>query len=430
MTRKRVLPLCLGVLFLRTPARSQERNSITLEELVRAGLARNREIMALRQRVVQAQALLRQAGVRPAPTLEAEGASGRPVGTVGENEFSAAFLQPIETFGKRKDRMRVADLSVSLAQAELDQRSTQFAYEVEASYLSVVYERERIGVLDRVSGSLRDSQRLTEARVREGDAARLDAQLISVELSRADAQRADAAGQLAAAEAELRRASGLAPADPLPAISPATGAKVSLSLEQLIARALGKRPDLRVARLLEEQGQAETTLATAQARPDITLSARYARTGTAFEGQYAFTSAGALTPIREQYNTLSAGISVPLMTQRRSRGAIEAAAAGAASARLSREYLDSTIPLEVEAAYQRWTAAVHTRDLLRDCVVDQSNKNLVVVREAYQLGQLRLLDVLTEQRRVTDSELTYLDARVSVARALADLERVTGGLLP
>jgi cobalt-zinc-cadmium efflux system outer membrane protein len=63
-------------------------------------------------------------------------------------------------------------------------------------------------------------------------------------------------------------------------------------------------------------------------------------------------------------------------------------------------------------------------------VVGQSTKNLAVVREAYQLGQLRLLDVLNEQRRLTDTELLYLDARVAAARALADLERVSGGLLP
>ena len=118
------------------------------------------------------------------------------------------------------------------------------------------------------------------------------------------------------------------------------------------------------------------------------------------------------------------------MTKRRNQGAIEAAESGAASARLRREHLESTIPLEVQSAYERWTAAQKTRDLLRDGVIGQSNKNLAVVREAYQLGQLRLIDVLNEQRRLTDSEFTYLDARVQVARALADLERLTGGLLP
>ncbi len=73
---------------------------------------------------------------------------------------------------------------------------------------------------------------------------------------------------------------------------------------------------------------------------------------------------------------------------------------------------------------------MRTRDLFRDGVVGQSARNLAVVREAYQLGQLRLLDVLNEQRRLTDNELAFLDARAQVARAFAELERTTGGLLP
>jgi cobalt-zinc-cadmium efflux system outer membrane protein len=430
MKRKRVLPLCLGMFFMSTAARSQEKGPITLEDLVRASLDRNREVLALRQRVAQARGLTRQAGVRPAPTIEAEGVSGRPLGSMGEEQFSAAFVQPVETFGKRKGRVRVQALSIALAEAEVDDRSAQLAYEIENGYLSAVYERERIAVLDRVLASLRDSQRLTEARVREGDAAPLEANLLAVELSRADAQLADAIGRRAAAEVELRRLTSLSPTDAVPTISLPIGSKAALSLEQLIARANGKRPDLRSARLLEQQGEAETTLAKAQARPDLTFSARYLHNNTRLENQYGFTASGALTPLREQYNTLSIGVSVPLITQRRNQGAIEAAVSGAASARLRREYLESSIPLQVQSGYERWTAAVRTRDLLRDGVVGQSNKNLAIVREAYQLGQLRLLDVLNEQRRVTDTELTYLDAGVQAARALADLERVTGGLLP
>ena len=387
-------------------------------------------MLALHQRVVQAQGLARQAGVRPAPTVEAEGASGRPFGSVGEEQFSATFVKPLETFGKRKSRLNVAEISVALAEAEVDERSIQLAYEIEIGYLSVVYERERISMLDRVSESLRESRRLTDARVLEGDAAPLEAQLLAVEQSRADAQRADATGRLIAAELELRRLTGLPPTDALPTIGPPTGGKAALSLEGLISRANEKRADLRNALLLEQQGDAETTLARAKSRPDVTFSARYAHNNTRLDNQYGFTSAGALTPLREEYNTLSVGVSVPLMTQQRSQGTIEAAAAGAASARLRREYLDSSIPLEVQSAYERWTAAMRTRDMLRDDVVGQSTKNLAVVREAYQLGQLRLLDVLNEHRRLTDTELSYLDARVGVARALADLERVTGGLLP
>jgi cobalt-zinc-cadmium efflux system outer membrane protein len=430
MKRNRVLRLCFGVLFASAIARSQENSSTTLEDLVRSSLDRNREVLALRQRVVQARGLRKQAGVRPALQIQAEGGSGRSLGSAGEQEFSAAVIQPIETFGKRANRVHVAEFSVAIVEAELDARRAQIAYEVETAYVATVYERERIVVLDQVLESLRESRRLTDARVKEGDAAPLEAQLLAVEVSRAEAQRTDAAGRLAIAELELRRVAGLPAQEKIPSIASPTKGKAFLSLEQLIARALDKRADLRTAHLLELQGDAEIALANAQARPDVTLSARYSYNKSSLDGQYEFTSGGTLTPLRDRYNTLSVGVSVPLVTKRRNQGATEAAAAGAASAHLRREYLESTIPLEVQSAYGRWTSAVRIRDLLRDGVVGQSTRNLAVVREAYQLGQLRLLDVLNEQRRLTDTELAFLDARVQVAQSLAELERTTGGLLP
>ena len=430
MKRNSVLPLCLGALLACVPARPQAGAQTTLEDLVRAGLERNREVLALRQRVAQARGLARQAEVRPPRSIEVEGLSGSPLGSSGDQEFSAAFVQPLEAIGKRKNRTRVSELGVALAEAELDQRSTQIAFEIEGGYLSVLYERERIGVLDRLSDSLRESLRLTEARVREGDAAPLEAQLLRVEQSRTDARRADVAGRLASAEVDLRRLIGLSRNEPLPAIGPPAAGRTALSLEQLIARALEKRAEIRTARLLEQQGDAATALAKSEAHPDMTVSGRFTYLRESFENKFGLTSSGALVPIRDQFNTLSVGVSLPLVTERRNKGAIEAAASGAASARLTREHLEWTIPLEVQSAYERWTAAQRTRDLLRDGVIGQSNKNLAVVREAYQLGQLRLIDVLDEQRRLTESEFTYLEARDQVARALADLERVTGGLLP
>ena len=72
----------------------------TTTEIVRLALEQNRELQAARQRVIEAQALLRQAGVRLNPTVELEGATGRPLGTRGEQEYSAGYFQPLETAGK------------------------------------------------------------------------------------------------------------------------------------------------------------------------------------------------------------------------------------------------------------------------------------------------------------------------------------------
>jgi cobalt-zinc-cadmium efflux system outer membrane protein len=86
----------LGALLTCVPAKPQERTQVTLEDLVRASLDRNREVLALRQHVTQARGLAQQAGVRPAPSIEAEGTSGSPLGNPGDQEFSAAFVKPLD----------------------------------------------------------------------------------------------------------------------------------------------------------------------------------------------------------------------------------------------------------------------------------------------------------------------------------------------
>jgi cobalt-zinc-cadmium efflux system outer membrane protein len=83
----------------------------------------------------------------------------------------------------------------------------------------------------------------------------------------------------------------------------------------------------------------------------------------------------------------------------------------------------------VEAAYQQWRAAKDAAAVFTQGVIDQSEKNLTVMRQAYNLGELRLIDILNEQRRLLDSELSYIDAQADLFRAYVELERATGGSL-
>jgi outer membrane protein TolC len=53
-----------------------------------------------------------------------------------------------------------------------------------------------------------------------------------------------------------------------------------------------------------------------------------------------------------------------------------------------------------------------------------------VIRQAWQLGQLRFLDVLNEQRRMTDLRLARADAEADLMRAMADVAHSLGGNQP
>lgn len=400
----------------------------TVDDLVRTGIANNKDLAAVRERISEAKGLARQAHVLPSPTLDLTGVTGKPLGTIGEEQYGADLSETIETFGKRGKRIRVADYSIGIAEADLQQRSAQLAYEIRAAYAEVSAERRKVKLLTDLIGLNQDTLRLTEARVKEGDVAPLEASLLKVEIARAEVSRNSAQGRLTSAELELRRLAGLDEATPIPATdfvpAPPT------SLDTLKQQALEGRADLKTARLEEEQESAGIALAKAETKPDVTLSAGYSRQNSQFDGLFGLNSSGAVSPIRDQVDILTFGISVPLRTSRSGSGNVQAASAKASGARLRREYLERNIPLEVEGAYQRWRTAADSLQMLQSGVLDPSSSNLSVIREAYKLGQLRLLDVLNEQRRLVDTQMEYINAQADVARTWAEVERAAGGNLP
>lgn len=422
--------LCLGlisaVLLAQEPA---QRQLLTVDDLIQRAVERNRDISALRLKVAEAQGLLRQAGIRPVPTVEVSGSSGRPLATKGEEEFSAGYFYPIETGGKRQKRVRVAEKDVQLAEAELAERIRQVTAEVRTRFTDAVTEQRKLDAIDGLLQVNREALRLTQARVEQGDVAPLERDLLAVEVGRAEAQRSAVLGRLTAALLDLRRIASLDPSETLaPRELPL--APVALRLEDLREHALKTRPDLLIARLLEEQGSASIDLVEAEGKPNLTLAARYARRNSRFDDQFGFTPSGALTQLFDRDDILTVGISIPLLNRKRNLGNIEAAEARFAGARLRRQYLEGAIPLEVTAAWERYMAARRAVEIYDRGLVEQSEKNLTVVRGAYNLGQLRLLDVLNEQRRLIDTQLGAIDARADEARALTELVRIVGGTLP
>ena len=401
----------------------------TVDDLVRVGIANNKDLAAVRDRIAEAKGLKRQAGVRPAPSLSLNGATGKPLGTIGQEEYGAEYSQPIEAFGKRSKRIRVADFSIGIAEADLQQRSLQLAFEIRTAYAEVLAERHKLRILGDLIGLNQDTLRLTEARVKEGDVAQLEASLLKVEISRADVSRRNAQGRLNSAELELRRLVGFDRDTSIPNAAD-TPALTPIELDVLKREALENRSDLKAARLEEEQKKLGVDLARAEAKPDVTLSAGYTRQDDQFDGLFGVNTAGSLSPIRSQDNMLNFGVSIPLRTSRSGAGNVQAATARASGARLRREYLEKNIPSEVEDAYQRWRTAAESLQMLQSGVLDPSTNNLTVIREAYKLGQLRLLDVLNEQRRLVDTQMAYIDAQADLVRAWAEVERAAGGIHP
>jgi cobalt-zinc-cadmium efflux system outer membrane protein len=397
--------------------------------LLETAIRNNRDLLAVRQRAEEARGLLRQAGVRPAPVLETSGTTGRPLGTRGEEQFSAALSQTVLTAGKRSKRMLVAEKQLALAEVEYAERLRQLRFEIRARYADYSAESDRLRIICDLQQTYRRSLELLKARVEQGDAAALERDLLSVELTRTGAQRAVIQGRLLAARADLARLVGVPdPAAVDPPIN-LTPAEPRWDLSQLKQRALTERPDLRAAEFIRQQEQAQGELAMAENKADFTVSAGYSRVYSRFDDQFGLTPGGLPATLRDRDDLLTVGVSIPLFTRGRNLGNVEAAAARTRGAQHRREYLAQSIPLEVESAWARLTAALQAYQTLDQAVLRQSARNLEVIEGAYRLGQLRLLDVLNEQRRLLDTQLSTIDSKLEVLRGLAELEKAVGGEL-
>ena len=94
----------------------------SLQQLVEQALRRNPDLLAARQRLAEAQGLLRQAGIRPNPAIDVSVANGDILASRGERQFEVGYSHIFELGGKRARRVDVAQIQASLSGLEIANR--------------------------------------------------------------------------------------------------------------------------------------------------------------------------------------------------------------------------------------------------------------------------------------------------------------------
>lgn len=391
-------------------------------DLVRRALASNGELAAARFEIDRARARLRQARLRPNPTLDFEQTTGRLVGSPGESETSVGVSLPLELGGKRQGRVELARAELEATEAEFADRERRLGGEVLTAYAEGLAAFRELDITEGLTDIDLQTTRFVQARVNEGETAPLELSLLQVEVNRLRSRHALVEGRLQAALARLKSLAGIPANEPL-RLRQDLGAPILPeppgSIEAAVKIALRTRPDLRLARLTEELAQAGLRLARAQAAPEVTAFSRFTLTRSAFDD----TPFGVL---RDRDRALTFGVSVGLPVFNRNQGAKAEAAAAISQARTRREFLESVVASEVQSAYARYEAARKAVLIFEKGVIEVSNQNIRSIRAAYQLGEFRITDLLVEQRRLVDSQREFTEALAEQYRALADLQQAIG----
>ena len=310
-------------------------------------------------------------------------------------------------------------------EAEVADRERRLTLEVMTVYAEALSALRELETTESINEVDLQTTRFVQARVNEGESAPLDLNLLRTEVDRLRSRRAMVEGRLTTALLKLKALAGISDAEPLRLredLATTRRPPVPQSVDAAIAIALRSRPDLRLARLNEEVAEAGLKLARASASPDLTAFTRYSVSRSAFED----TPVGVL---RDRDKTLIFGVSVGIPIFNRNQGNKAEAAALISQARTRREFLEQIIRSEVQSAYARYEAARSASLTFAQGVIGRSTENIRVIRAAYELGQFQITDLLSEQRRLLDSQREYTETLTEKYRALADLQAALGGPL-
>jgi len=363
--------------------------SITLNQVIDRFLQKNLTIEAARYRVDIARAEQIAASLRPNPTVEV---SLQNIKTNGETPFNqlyeiyATYSQTIEMGNKRRLRREVADLGVSVAEAQLADILRKNLFELKQAYYQVLLANATLGTALENRDNFNQVLKVSEARFEEGAIA--EGELLKVRLERIKFDSNIAQAQLAQQQAGIKLLELLGDSDfSQTQLITETLSFIprNLSISTLKELALANRPDLLLAQQSNKLAGRRIDLERARNSTDITPFAGFKRVGV--------------------NNTILFGVTIPLRINDKNQAAIARSVADEKIAQTEVAIVRNRVLAEVESAYLAYETAKSQVKVFQYNLIPKSEESLSITLIAYKEGATDLLPLLEAER--TKAEIIY-----------------------
>jgi outer membrane protein len=351
----------------------------------------------------------------------------------GYSMVEAPFAQPQITldyllfdFGKREANVDAAVAQKLAAGANFIQTNQEVAFSVATNYYNLVTAQERLHAARETLMTAQTTQDAAEFQLANGRSTMPDVLNARAETAQATFDLESAQGDVLVVRVQLTEEIGV---EPTPNISidaqqntplPQT---LTLSIEELIDRAVQSRPDLAEQAAEIRAATDEVRSARAEYRPKITLSAAGAQTSL-----WPTSDSGPLGNASQP--TWSATVAVQWRIF--DGGARKHALREAESKKREQQY--KMIDLHDRTTREVWTAYIGFRTAVQKqraavALLQSASTSYDASLEAYKYGVRTLVDVVTAQRQLAQARLSSVAARSELFLGAVDLEFVTGNLL-
>jgi cobalt-zinc-cadmium efflux system outer membrane protein len=369
------------------------------------------QIDAAQARVAAADALRLQAGLRPNPRLFLQSENSRFWGSPGfvysrDADSFAYASQVLETGGKRQKREQFQGQAVHRTQLERDLTGYRILYRVHLAYWTALGAARNFAILRETLSNFGRIVQYHRDRVREGAMAEADLLRVQLEYERLGLSLQTAEYEAVRTRTHLYHEMGVADAGPvvlaerLEALQEVPGVGLESAIQDRI--------DLRLARQLKTQAEANVDLQRANAKPDPELLAGYKRSNG--------------------FDTLIAGLQINLPIRNRNQGQIASAVAEVRAADSGMRAASIAAETEISAARTTYEARLRMIQEIFPPLLARASEGSRIAQAAYREGGLDLLRLLDAERARIDAEASYYRALLDYQLAAVDLKAALGVL--
>ena len=337
------------------------------------------------------------------------------------------LTQPVFDWRTFRDVSR-ASSSSRAADLQLDEARLSVAFDVTRAFYEVIRAERTLGVLEKTVSRSEDLVARADALFAAGRAPRSDTYSARANLGNdrisAEQQRA-VVTQARTALAQVLGWTGGADLTVVPPAKLDTPGAPSAELppaDELLATARTRRPSLLAQHKLVEAADAAVSSAQGGLYPTLGAQGSYSKSGTDLGGQGGVFG----NPTKQYVAAVQLVLTWNLFEGRRTLAEIQRAEASARRAGASESQTLETVSKEIIDA--RTLAASRARQVAlaadNQKVADQA---LSLARQRLDAGLATQLEVRDASLKLTQAELSLLQARIDHAIALADLARAAGG---
>jgi len=396
-------------------AQAQGPVRITLDEAVQMALEHNHSLLAARVTIQENQAQEITANLRPDPVLMGD-AQFLPI--FNPDDFSSNYLDDDAQFDlgisylfergqKRQHRLAAAQDQTAVTRSTVADNERTITFQVASLYINVQLAESTLALAQDDLKSFQDTLRVSEDRYKAGDIGEDD--YLKIKLQALQFETDVSQAQLAKVQGldDLRQLLGY---ESVSADYDVAGdfdyQPLQANLEDLQAKALTLRPDLRAAQQGVTLANGQYELARADGKRDIT-------------GQINYTHVADLSSA-----SLFGSMQLPIFD--RNQGEIARTHFAITQAQEMQSLADGQVLTDVKDAYEGLQANNQVMTIYRSGYLDDAKQDRDISEYAYKRGAASLLDFLDAERGYRATQLAYRQALSAYLISLEQLREAVG----